>query len=345
MIKIITKIVVLNIIVSLFGCQNYQSIDAYLSELYLEGKLNGNVLVLKDGTTLYENSFGYTDGSRTTMLDKNYRFIIGSVYKEFPAIAIMQLQEQNRIDLNDTVSKYIHGLPQWSTQVSIKQLLQYSSGLPAVPWDQYFSKGGIVTDNHLYDVIQRTKTLEFPPGSDYLYSNNNPILLIKIVEVISGLSFVDYVQKYIFNPFTLNNIVIKNQYPYLDKTSTALPFDTDFKEDTYNIMVKNLLFTSTARDMAHWLQVVGNFEVVRKPSLKKLSEKAKIGFNIQSPLGNCDWKNDKIIEHSHHGSSGNYECVVRRFKKDGITIIILTNQKHRNVYDISDKIYKIVTKK
>ena len=85
---------------------------------------------------------------------------------------------------------------------------------------------------------------------------------------------------------------------------------------------------------------MGNFEVVSKSSIKTLSEEAKIGDNIQSPLGRCDWENEKVIEHSHHGSSGNYECVVRRFKQEGITIVILTNQKHSNVYDISNEIYK-----
>ncbi len=79
-------------------------------------------------------------------------------------------------------------------------------------------------------------------------------------------------------------------------------------------------------------------------SVKTLSEKAKTGDNIQAPLGACDWKNDKIIEHSHHGSTASYECVVRRFKQDGITIVILTNQKHRNVHDISDEIYNILKK-
>ena len=105
------NVLLLNLCISLFGCQNNKQIDTYLSELHHQGKLNGNVLVLKNGKTLYEKSFGYTDGSKSKLLNKDYRFNIGSVYKEFPAVAIMQLQEQNRIQLDDKVSKYITDLP------------------------------------------------------------------------------------------------------------------------------------------------------------------------------------------------------------------------------------------
>jgi len=256
----------------------------------------------------------------------------------------MQLQEQKRLTLDDKISKYLPELPLWAQQVSIKNLLQYSSGLPLIDWNNYFSNGINVTDEDLMSGIQNIEALEFEPGSDYLYSNNNPILLIKIVEKISQQSFKDYLQENIFHAFGLKSTIIKAQYPYIDKTLMAIPFDTDFKEDDYKMSVKSLLFNSTARDMAHWLEQLGDYKIINKQSLRTLSEEAKVGDNIQAPLGRCDWENDQVIEHSHHGSTANYECVVRRFKQDDITIIILTNQKHKNVYDLSDEIYQILKK-
>ena len=108
------------------------SIDIFLQEQFKDGKLNGNVLVVKDGKKIYEKSFGYADGSKKTLLDENYRFNIGSIYKEFPAVAIMQLKEKNLLRTDDKISKYLTGLPEWSEKVSIKNLLQYSSGLPTI---------------------------------------------------------------------------------------------------------------------------------------------------------------------------------------------------------------------
>lgn len=338
------NVLFLNLFLALFGCQNNENIDTYLSELHQTGKLNGNVLVIQGGKTLFEKSFGYTDGTKKTLLNKDYRFNIGSVYKEFPATAIMQLQEENLIRLEDKIAKYLPELPKWSEKVTIKNLLQYSSGLPTIGWDAYFSKGINITDADILNEIQGVQSLVFEPGTDYLYSNSNPILLIQIVEHISQTSFNDYLQENIFNPYSLKNTVIKGQYPYADRALMAIPFNTDFEEDAYELSVKNLLFSSTARDMVNWFEHLGNFEVVSKQSIRILSEVAKVGDNIQAPLGGCVWENDTLIEHSHHGSTANYECVVRRFKQDRITIVILTNQKHNNVYDISDKIYEIIKK-
>lgn len=344
MTKIITKYLLISLIIPFFGCQNYENVDSYLDELYKDGELNGNILIIKKDKIFYEKSFGFTNGSKRKMLTKDYRFDIGSVFKEFPAVAIMQLKEKNCINLNDKLPKHISGLPKWAEKISIKNLLQYSSGLPEIAWGEYFSKGIKITDEDIMKDLQNIEDLEFEPGSDYLYSNHNPILLIKIVENITQSKFKDYIQENIFNPFNMNSTVINDQYPYIDKTLMAIPFDTDFIEDDYEISIKSTLISSTARDISVWFEQLGDFNIVNKQSIKILSEEAKWGFNIQSPLGLCDWENNKIIEHSHHGSNGNYECIVRRFKQEDITIVILTNQKHENVYDISNEIYKILKK-
>lgn len=337
-----TKILFLNILISLFGCQSNESIETYLNDLHEAGKLNGTVLVIKNGETIFEKSYGYADGSKKIMLSNDYRYNIGSVYKEFPAVSIMQLREKNQLSLEDKISKYIPDLPIWSQKISILNLLQYSSGLPTIGWNDYFSKGINVNDNHIMAEIIGLKDLEFEPGSDYLYSNSNPILLIKIIENITKTSFNEYLQANIFSPYGMENTIIKDEFPYKDKTLMAIPFNTDFEEDDYKLSIKSMLFSSTAQEMSIWFEKLGDFQIINKESLKILSETAKKGDNIQSPLGHCEWENDKVIEHSHHGSTASYECVVRRFKQDGITIVILTNQKQGNVYDISDTLYEMV---
>ena len=338
----ILNLLIISVCLLIVGCNKHESIEPYLTELHQKGKFNGNVLVIKGGKTLYENSFGYADATKTDLLTKDHRFDIGSVYKEFPATAIMQLQEKGKLKLDDKISKYLSHFPSWSNSITIEHLMQYSSGLPQIEWDEYFGNGITITDDHLIQSLKDIETLEFDAGSDYLYSNNNPILLIKIIESISGLSYEDYLKANIFGTVNMSNTVFKDQYPYLDKTLMAIPFSSDFEQDDYNIAVRNMLITSTARDLANWLEQLGNYSVVSKTSVQQLSKEATSGFNIQSPLGLCDWEKDTITEHSHHGSSGNFECVVRRFKQDDIIIIILTNQKHENVYDISDDIYDII---
>ncbi|MDT0676597.1 serine hydrolase domain-containing protein [Autumnicola musiva] len=321
-----------------------RQIDSILTSKSLNGKLNGNVLVLKDGKELYQNSFGFADANKTKKLTRDYRFNIGSVYKEFPAVAIMQLKESGRLKLQDKLSTYLPGLPNWAHTISILNLLQYSGGLPKIDWGGHFSKGETVTDAMIMSDLQKIKQLDFSPGSDYLYSNYSPILLTKIVEHISGQDFQKYARLNLFDPYGLENSKISEQYPYKDKTLMAIPFNENYEADSYKISMPLILFSATTEDMYQWFHHLDSFHIVSKNSVEILSQEAKEGTNIQAPLGRCDWKNGQVVEHSHHGSSASYECVIRRFKQDDLSIIILTNQKHRNVYDISDEILALFEK-
>jgi len=318
-------------------------IDVLLKKKYQDGKLNGNILVVKNGKTIYEKSFGYANGSKSALLTKKDKFGIGSVYKEFPAVAIMQLYEKKQLKLEDKASQYITDLPDWGAKISIKNLLQYTSGLPKVGWRTLFSSGKSITEKDLFAHIQSIKKLRFEPGSDYLYTNCSPLLLMKVVENIARLTFDQYLTKHILKPFNLPGIVLKNHYPYQDKSSMALPFNSSFVEDKYKMSAKSLLFAATAQSLHQWFRKLSHFEVISERSLRHLAKKYQPAAQFQAPLGNViyDDKN-KEVEHAHHGSNGNYECLVRYFKPADLSIVVLTNQKHRNVHHISQEIYEII---
>lgn len=340
--RVISQTILYVFLILIIGCKEH-SIESFLNEQHQKGKFNGSVLVVKNDKILYKESHGYSDGSKTTLLNNGYLFNIGSIYKEFPAVAIIQLKEKNLLKLDDKINKYLIGLPEWSNQISIKNLLLYSSGLPKVDWNKYFNNNLDVSDEDLKKDLIQIETLEFQPGLDYLYTNYSPILLIEIIEAITGQKFKDYAKENLFIPNNLNNITIKSQYPYKDKTLMAIPFDKEFKEDYYKISAPSLLFSATTEDLYNWLKRLHDFQIISKESLKILSERYENDDDYQAPIGFCSWDNNKVIEHSHHGSSGNYECIVRKFNKDKLVIIILTNQKNNNLYKISDKINEIIT--
>ncbi|MFK7932461.1 MAG: serine hydrolase domain-containing protein [Saprospiraceae bacterium] len=322
-----------------------QQIENLLLAYQQKGAFNGVVCVLENGETVYEQAFGYADGAQTTPLTPQFRFGIGSIYKEFPAVAIMQLQEQQRLSVEDPVSQYLTELPAWAETVSIKQLMQYSSGLPKIDWRSLFSSGVIPTDAIIMDFIKGIDSLEFAPGTDYLYTNCSPILLIKIVEEITQQAFPDYLAMYVFEPHGLTNTVLQDAYPYPNRALMAMPFAADFAEDGFRIAAKSLLFTASAGDLAKWINALDSFQVVRKSSVELLSQSHQNNPAFQSPLGQCSWEKEDILEHAHHGSSGNYECLVSSYKQEGLTIAITTNQKNGNVHQIVEEIYQLVRKK
>ena len=321
------------------SCRSPQDIEAFLKELHKVGKLNGNALIVRNDSVIYEKSFGYADGTRQSPLTSEYRFGIGSIYKEFPAVAIMQLEEEGRLTLEDRLSRFLPHLPTWAKEVSIKHLLQYSSGLPKIDWQSYFQQEVIVNEDNIVQDLSHLEKLTFEPGTDYLYSNYNPFLLMRIVETVANTKFEKYIEQKISTPFELGGIVIEDGYPYRDTNLMAPPINEKFEEDDYAIEVTNIC--SSAISMYRWFNQLDNFAIISKASMKQLSEEAIPENNIQAPLGRCDWKNDNITLHLHHGSSGNYESLVRNYPQDNLTIVLLTNQKHGNLHDMADMIYEL----
>lgn len=297
------------------------------------------MLILKNDSILFEGSYGFVDGSKSTNLTSDYRFNLGSIYKEFPAVAIMQLSEKGLLDVNDNVSDHLADLPEWSDKVTITQLLQYSSGLPKVDWGGHKN----ISDDDIYSDLQNLEKLEFEPGTGYLYTNNSPFLLTRIVQSVAGMSFYEYVQKEIFTPYDLDATIMSESYPFPDTSLMAIPFGKDLQSDGFEISARSVLFQSTTADMAHWIRQLDSYKIISRESLIFLSQTANVrAGNKQSPLGECVVENGELVEHTHHGSSGNYEAVITRLIDEDLTIIILTNQNNGNVLDLADKLKAFV---
>ena len=351
-------ILLLFVATALTGCQSQTSIDSYMQQLASKDSFNGNILVVRNTETLYENSFGFADTSRTALLTKDYRFGLGSIYKEFPAVAIMQLQEDGLLNVDDKIDNYIQGLPDWASEVSIRHLLQYTSGLPKLEWEKYSGSDEILTDEKIERDLLNIENLDFEPGEDYLYTNYSPMLLSRIVEKITKQAFRDYVTQNMLVPVSINNTEFHTAVPFVDRTLMAIPFDQDYVEDTTKVEIVNganvedsskvevsgALFYFTAQDLYQWIDNLHAHNIISSESMLLLSERADFSGNIQAPLGSVEWENGRIVEHTHHGENGNYEAIVRRYYNgdDVLTIIVQSNQKRQNMFEISDEIRSIL---
>ncbi|UTW57138.1 beta-lactamase family protein [Kordiimonas sp. SCSIO 12603] len=342
--KYLFSVLLLLVSVTLGGCQSHTSIASYMDELAAEGEFNGNILVIKNGEALYENSFGFADASKTEQLTREHRFGLGSIYKEFPAVAIMQLQEKGLLSVDDKIDTYLKDLPVWASKISIRNLLQYTSGLPKVAWEKYLERGEIITDAKIQQDLFNVEELNFVPSEDYLYTNYSPMLLAQIVEVITGQTFNDYVFQNLFLPYSINNATTHTVIPFVDRHLMAIPFDKAFKEDAWKLEISGALFYFTARDLYQWVDQLHAYKIISAESFKLLSEEADFFGNIQAPLGSVKWGDGNVVEHTHHGENGNFESVMRRYYSgdDELTIIVFSNQKRQNMFEISDEIKSIV---
>nr|WP_321412989.1 serine hydrolase domain-containing protein [uncultured Allomuricauda sp.] len=316
-------------------------IDSILTSLNQNGEFNGNVLVAKGDTIIYNKGFGFSNGSKKTLLSIRDKFNIGSIYKEIPALAIMQLEEKELLNLNDPVQKHLENLPNWSNHITILDLLQYTSGLPKINWGKHREINDEILMNDLLEIID----LEFTPGESYLYTNYSPFLLSKIVESISSKSFPEYTSQNILKPLELKHSKFNESFPYENRSSMAIPFNNDFIEDNPPFTIKSsiFLFSTTTEDLFKYLKNLHSYHIIEKNSINAIGKTADLNIeNMESALGQIKYQGNQIIEHTHHGSSGNYECLINTDMLNNNTIIILTNSKKGNVYSIKNTIKELL---
>ena len=308
--------------------------DVYLESLHEAGLLNGNVLVMQDDSVVFRRSFGWADPVAGRPLTADHRFAIGSIQKELPAVAVMRLVEDGVLYLDDPVVDYMRDLPAWSEQVTLRHLLQYSSGLPEVDWDTWFAEGRIPRQDDIVDSLYARPVPRFSPGTDYSYTNYSPFLLQRVVEVVTGLDFADFLREELFHPHQLEGIIVKHQFPYYDTSRMALPFGEGGKVD--ELVYELTTVCVTADGLYRWVQALDHFRLLSPASVRLLSTEARPDDNVQAALGRCDWSGDDLFLHHHHGSSHNYEALVRHYKSEGLTIVLLTNRKNGNLHEIAD---------
>lgn len=329
------------LILLIFGSSAAQSgraakIDALMSEVNRGGIFNGNVLVAEKGKIVYQKSFGLAGGGKTARLDADYRFNIGSIAKEFNAVGIMILKERGKLSLDDKVSKFLPELPAWSEKITIKNLLQYTSGLPDITWKTVKSDDDALRD------MKAAEKLNFEPGTKYAYSNSNTFLQRQIIEKISGASFARFVEKEMLKPCKMNASVIDPDMRGLPKI--AVSFNNSAVEDPRQFTYPISGWTSvTARDLYRWTECLHNYKVIRRSSVNEILQPFAAGN--QSALGGGTLENDVLKEHYHQDTSFDFEALMYSEIASDVTIILLTNNKNFKVFEIKDAIKNILAGK
>ncbi len=172
-----------------------KKLDLYMTALADAGRFDGAVLVARNDAVLLSKGYGTAQYEFSVPVTPETLFPIGSNTKQFTAAAIMKLQEQDRLNINDAVTKYIPDTPRWK-DIRIYHLLNHTSGIP--------SEGAYVTtdpvDFTLPELVKRITALplSFEPGTGKTYSNNGYITLSYIIEKASGLSYEEYLRQNIF---------------------------------------------------------------------------------------------------------------------------------------------------
>lgn len=336
--KIFFKFILIYLIINNLNAQNTKKnqIDSLMQRVFELGIFNGNVLVIEKGKTIYQASFGFADASKSHKLTADYRFNIGSIGKEFNAVGIMMLKEEGKLNLEDKLSKFIPDLPTWADKISIKNLLQYTSGLPDVNWKTIKNDEDILAD------MKKIEKLHFEPGTKYEYNNSNTFWQRRIIEKVSRIFFQKFVETRMLRPCKMIESVID---PDLKGKNIAVSFNNNLEEDVRQFTNPPLTgwVSVTDMDLYRWTQCLHEYKLINKASINEIL--TPFAPFKQVGLGGGIMEGGVFKEHSHHGSSFDFEALMFTQPSEEISIILLTNNKNFKVFEIKNAIKSILNGK
>jgi D-alanyl-D-alanine carboxypeptidase len=162
------------------------------------GVPSASVALVKGGKLVFAHAYGKAQLEPAKAATPDMRYSIGSISKQFTAAAILLLQEQGKLSLDDAVGKYVPGLTR-SDEVTIREILSHTSG-----YQDYWPEDYVMTPMLKPETAQQIidtwakKPLDFEPGTKWQYSNTNYVIAGLIVEKVSGKKLLEFLSEHIF---------------------------------------------------------------------------------------------------------------------------------------------------
>ncbi|MGM0882837.1 MAG: serine hydrolase domain-containing protein [Bacillota bacterium] len=324
-----------------------EKLNTYMNTLADQGYFNGVVLVAKENQILLSKGFGMANFEHDVRNTSTTKFRLGAITKSFTAIAIIQLQDQGLLNVNDPISLYIPNYPNGNI-ITIHHLLTNSSGIPDYPTiPLYWEK-----TMRLYSTIEQTiesfkdKPLQFSPGEDYNYTSSPFILLSYIIEKVSGMSYQKYITDSILSPLNMRNTGIEDGRTLLKHFASGYSIckgviPTEYVDISLHAGAGGMY--STVEDLYLWDKALSRDGILTQQQWEKL-----FGSNT-SPFGSYGWVvteqfiNNKPRKRAwHNGTMNGFYSEFNRYIDENITIIILSNVNLTPVDVICERLAKIV---
>ncbi|HEY7546104.1 MAG TPA: serine hydrolase domain-containing protein, partial [Blastocatellia bacterium] len=224
-----------------------QELKSFVNKLAEADVFSGTVLLAKDGVPVFKGAYGMANKDFNAPNRIDTKFNLGSMNKMFTAVAIAQLVERGKLSFDDPLSKFVPDFPDKASaeKIKIKNLLTHTAGLGG-----YFSKAWDESSRAMYrtvdDMMKRAaadEKLLFEPGTRWRYSNTGMLVLGKVIEVVSGQSYYDYVRENITKPAGM----INTDCYELDKVNPNLAVGYDKQITDDGVTFTNNIFAHVLR--------------------------------------------------------------------------------------------------
>ena len=329
----------------------------YLTAAAALGHVQGSVLVAESSKVFIDTAFGFANIELGVRATPDTRFRVASVTKQFTGMAIAMLAQDGKLRIADPISKYLDSVPAEWSGITIHHLLRHTSGIS--DYEEWF--GGYDTqaysdymsqDSAAWRIARdaRKRPLDFPPGTEFHYSNSAYILLGFIIERASGMTYEDFLRTRIHEPLGMTHSGQDHSLELLADRATgyqlrpgASPVDyfdglsrRDLVNSHYQLMQPpqaDAGLVTTARDLYRWDQALYTERLVPRVMLDSIFTPGlgRYGYGwfvMDGPEG---------VSYTHSGGLPGFTCYIWRIPRERRTIILLTNldRMGRTVRDLA----------
>lgn len=289
------------------------------------------VMVIRDGEIVHQAGYGYANLEQQSPIAADSAFRLASVSKHFTAIAIMALEEDGVLALDDPVSLHLPALAAYDG-VTIRQMLTHTSGLPEY-YEIIDTSAGMPTNADALALLGKIAEPAFAPGERYEYSNPAYDMLAPLVESVSGKDFPTFMRERVFEPAGMHNsFIFDHREPTIPHRATGYEPDGEgfrLKDyDPLNHIVGSGGVYSTLHDLFMWDQALYGESVVRRATLDAAFQPAQLNNGESTGYG-FGWRIDDYKGHRrvrHGGSWIGFRTHFARYPDDRLSVVILANR-------------------
>ena len=322
-----------------------RAVDSLFADYSVPSAPGASVVVIRRGRVLLERAYGLADLEARTPAAPRTDFRLASLTKQFTAMAVMILAEQGRLNYDDPLARFLPSLPAHARDVTIRNLLNHTSGLwdyeDFVPDSQTYQ----VKDRDVLQLILRADSLYFPPGSAYRYSNTGYALLALVVERVSGMPFARFLRDRVFRPAGMASTVAYEE-GVSEVPSRAYGHSRDStgwrrtdQSNTSAVLGDGGIYTSVD-DLVRWDRALERHTLVSAATQQAAWTPAVLSSGRSTEYG-FGWyvrREDGRLRVWHTGTTRGFRNAILRYPDERLTVVVLTNRNEGEPIAIAQQV-------
>ena len=297
-----------------------------------------SIALLKDNEIIVQRNYGLANLEYQIPVTNKTVFHAASVSKQFTAFAILLLEKEGKLSLDDDIKKHIPELHNFKKKITLKHLATHTSGIK----DQHnitrlagWNLDDIITNQQALELIYKQKTLNFEPNEQFMYSNSGYTLLAEVVARVSKQSFSSFIQERVFIPLKMNNSLFVDKTGQLvnNKAYSYYKENGVYRKDIYqNSSVGASNLATTIEDLTKWSVNFSTFTIGNKTIFEKMKklESLNNGKTYGYGLGLFVNKYKGIQKVEHSGLDASYQAYIGWFQKQNMSVVFLSNNGDLN---------------